>query len=491
MSDRLDKELSGHIRAVFDAYEEPYDAARWQRLQRKRRGSIVALYLKRAGAAAVVAILVASGVLLLTRQPAEKEPFLAGAGQQEGVTSPADGTGSSGAAEEPVSPERAVASRIPEVAGETTSASGTVSPPVPPGNEPGTLSEAVAAEAGQAVGKGRPAEKAALAAGHETVTRPETPYSPAETIARSNGKAPVTGKVPATGKKPVAGQLAGSGEASPAGRVPGSGDGAVAGQTPAAGEAPVLAENQGRREGPPGFGNAYSNDKPAAESDGRRGRFSVGFVTTSLMNYADGNTANEVHFGAGITSGWKVNDRLSVHSGVILAENSLSLDRSNSSVRAMASFAPARAETTELSMVGADNIVQNISPNSMDVSLLVMDIPLNVTYRVDVGRSNLLLTGGLSSFAYLDQEYSYHNTMQLYTNASVEAPEPVVRDEKAFSHFDFAKQLNIAVGTELPLGKGSVLILEPYVKYPLGELTSEHIRFGSAGMNLRLSFGNK
>lgn len=475
----MDKELSGHIRAVFDAYEEPYDAALWQRLQRKRRGRIVALYLKRAGAAAAVAILVAAGVLLLNRRSAEKDPFLAGAGLQEGVVSPDDGTVSSEGTVSSNPAEELVSSGVPDIAEETTSASGTFSPAISPRNERGALSEAVAPEAGKPVREGRLAETEALPAGHEAVTRPEVPSSPTEAVARSNGKAPAAGQAPD------------SGEASLAGQAPGSGEVPAAGQAPAASEAPVLAGNQREREETSGFGNTYSNGRPVNESDERRGRFSVGFVTTSLMNYADGNTASDVHFGAGITSGWKLNDRLSVHSGVILAENSLSLDKSNSSVQAMASFAPNRAETTELSAVGKNNIVQNISPNSMDVNLLVMDIPLNVTYRVEVGRSNLLLTGGLSSFAYLDQEYSYHNTMQLYTDASVDAPEPVVRNEKAFSHFDFAKQLNIAVGTELPLGKGSVLILEPYVKYPLGELTSEHIRFGSAGMNLRLSFGNK
>src|SRR3546814_21064153 len=47
------------------------------------------------------------------------------------------------------------------------------------------------------------------------------------------------------------------------------------------------------------------NDKAGERSS----RFSLGFVTTSLMNYADGNTASDVHFGAGNkigrASGWE------------------------------------------------------------------------------------------------------------------------------------------------------------------------------------------
>src|SRR3546814_4002029 len=75
MSDRLDKELGRHIRAVFDAYEEPFDADQWQRLQRKRRVKVITLYLRRSGAeAAAIALLVAASMFLWNTSETENPP---------------------------------------------------------------------------------------------------------------------------------------------------------------------------------------------------------------------------------------------------------------------------------------------------------------------------------------------------------------------------------------------------------------------------------
>ncbi|HYH56356.1 MAG TPA: hypothetical protein VD772_07075, partial [Anseongella sp.] len=84
MSDRSDKELSRHIQAVFDAYDEPFDAANWQRLQLKRRGRIAVFYLKRAGMAAAVALLLTTGVLLWNNAPLSSDKSLAGDEQPAG-----------------------------------------------------------------------------------------------------------------------------------------------------------------------------------------------------------------------------------------------------------------------------------------------------------------------------------------------------------------------------------------------------------------------
>ncbi len=457
MSDRLDKDLSKHIREVFDAYEEPYDPLNWQRLQRKRRIRAVGGYLKWVGAAASVALLLSAGLLLWNRGPLEKEPFLAGRDQRTDTGSRIESVDGSGTDASPAE-----------------SLAGAESPDVRPA-KPDAVEDrsAIAAlePAAQPVRDVQPERENPAPAAESSRAQREALLAEAETGRDSGQLVEAEKGAEEPGEAVIARQQA----------VP------KAVEETQESERLIAADPQ-RPDQAEEVTVYSSHEDKANEKSGSR--FSVGLVTTSLMNYANGNTASQVHFGAGITSGWKLSDRLSVHSGVILAENSLSLDRSNSSVRE-STYAVDRATNTELSAVGKNTIVQAVSPNSMDVSLLVVDIPLNVTYRVDLGASNLLLTGGLSSFAYLDQQYSYHNTMQLYTNASVEAPEPMVRQEKAFSHFDLARQLNLAIGTELPLGKGSVLILEPYVKYPLGELTSEKIRFGSAGMNLRLSFGGR
>lgn len=484
----MDKDLSRHIRAVFDAYDEPYDPASWRQLQRRRRGRAAAVYLKWAGAAASVAVLIAAGVLLWNDSFSPGQQRQAGnpqleqrlSGGQTGEELSAGTIGESGQ----LSPEEQLEEQL----------SGTVRSSQPD----------------QASGPG--GQTAAPDSGDRQVTSQETfaaeaqiPDEPrAEGGQAGNGNYLAAGNVEAENPNETASEAAGEIAREGAGEGDPVGDEEIVAATDPTSEERFVEEGEDRAGVPAPEADPFpqaedfvsAGNDPVAdqytanaeeEESSAAGRFSVGFVTTSLMNYASGNTGSQVHFGAGITSGWKLSERLSLHSGLILAENSLSLNNSNSSVRESTTYA-AFAPENDLSAVGNNTVVQEVSPQSMDVNLLVMDIPLNLTYRLGLGKTDLLLTGGLSSFAYLDQEYSYRNSMHLYTDDRVPAPKPVVRNESAFSHFDLARQLNLAIGTEVSLGKSSVLILEPYVKYPLGELTSEHIKFGSAGMNLRLSF---
>ena len=57
----------------------------------------------------------------------------------------------------------------------------------------------------------------------------------------------------------------------------------------------------------------------------------------------------------------------------------------------------------------------------------------------------------------------------------------------AFQRFDFARLLNLSVGYVINYDNAD-LIVEPFIKYPLGNLTSRNIQMGMGGISLKYSF---
>jgi hypothetical protein len=106
-----------------------------------------------------------------------------------------------------------------------------------------------------------------------------------------------------------------------------------------------------------------------------------------------------------------------------------------------------------------------------------VDIPLNLKYTFDPGKSETYLLAGVSSGTFLDETYTYS-----FTNSTSQSQST----RNSFSGFYFARMLNFAIGTGYRIGANR-LIIEPFLKYPLEGLGSQQIRFGSGGVNLKFS----
>src|SRR3546814_566831 len=256
MSDRLDKELGRHIRAVFDAYEEPFDAGQWQRLQRKRRVKVITLYLRRSGAAAAaIALLVAASMFLWNTSETENPP-VAVQNQEQPPN------------EQQIPGDKTIVDETSVSGEKLASNSESTTTPFAAIQESGVAAEQQAEDLASNL------EQAAMNIRNQPVTdNQEQPVAEnKEQLAAGNQEQPAAGNQhqPAESNK----------------RQP-----EVADQ-----EQIVVAKNAVVLP---------VNDKAGERSS----RFSLGFVTTSLMNYADGNTASDVHFGAGNkigrASGWE------------------------------------------------------------------------------------------------------------------------------------------------------------------------------------------
>ncbi|RIV19985.1 PorT family protein [Fibrisoma montanum] len=191
------------------------------------------------------------------------------------------------------------------------------------------------------------------------------------------------------------------------------------------------------------------------------------------------NSSPSVGIGGGVFSEIALNRRMSVATGLSLASQALN-------VRAPADM-PIPLSGKQLATTG--------------VQLLAFDVPVNLKYRFGKLNKPLFhLSAGLSSLAFLRENYAETYQIQqmvpVIVSGSDGQPRPGWRNETinetefrsadAFSSIYWGRLLNIAVGVERPLSQRLLFSVEPYLKYPLGSLTQQNLRLGSAGVSLRV-----
>jgi hypothetical protein len=222
-------------------------------------------------------------------------------------------------------------------------------------------------------------------------------------------------------------------------------------------------------------------NNPDKQND-KKVNFSI--YAATYFNYAEGS-ANQINAGAGFTSDFKLSKNLKLSTGVALAQNSLSYNSSppqSSSANGLVAMAPALKQQDALFATSA------ILPvfKNYNASLVGLDIPINIKYEFNPDKSDAYISAGLSSGTFIDENYTYR---YVYGNG---APNAAASSEEqtthnSFNNFYFGKTLNFSFGVGYPVG-GNRLIVEPFVKYPLGGLGAQDIRFGAGGINLKFSF---
>lgn len=195
------------------------------------------------------------------------------------------------------------------------------------------------------------------------------------------------------------------------------------------------------------------------------------------------NGHSALSMGAGLISDVALRGRLGLTTGLSVARQTVSL--SPPVYRVLTTTGPARQRT------------------GTDARLMLVDLPLNLTYRVGpAARPSLRISAGLSSLALVSQRYTDtylttqtevvqvldsggRPTLMMQTTSTNEVE---VRPAGAFSGIYWGRLLNLSISIERPLTQRMVLAVEPYLKYPLGTLTQEKLPIGSAGVHLRIGF---
>lgn len=140
--------------------------------------------------------------------------------------------------------------------------------------------------------------------------------------------------------------------------------------------------------------------------------------------------------------------------------------------------------------------------NQTTADLLLLDVPLNITWKFLTGKSTAYyVSGGISSLAYLNEDYRNKATTQEVIEVVKEENgqetveyEVVIRETVTnesvlpLKTFDFASRLNLTMGAEHKITPGLHLHIEPYVKIPLSGLGAKNLKFTTSGVTCKVSF---
>jgi len=214
-------------------------------------------------------------------------------------------------------------------------------------------------------------------------------------------------------------------------------------------------------------------------------RFDFGVELASVSNYSMEGSSDGVNFGGGVAAAYNITKKISITTGAVIAKQSVNYVGESQNEAAF--------DELNMAFQGNSARVKNMTSSNSEVSFIAIDVPLNVRFK----HKRISFTTGLSSLFYVQEKYSYsynavvRNSVYNYetknydavtTNTSISNEE-----SKSFNHFDFARLLNLSIGYDIPLAKGN-LVVEPYLKYPLGSISSKEISMGSGGFALRYNF---
>ncbi len=211
-----------------------------------------------------------------------------------------------------------------------------------------------------------------------------------------------------------------------------------------------------------------------SEKSGKK-NFSLSVYAGSFINYAEGSE-NNVNVGAGLSSDFRISKNLRISTGLNLSKNSLAYNQ-NEPANKYGSFQDANA-----SIVGT-----LVALSNYEAELLGLDIPVNIKYLFNPQKSSTYFLAGLSSGTYLSEKYAVKqsNFNSFVGTSAVANKQEISRQMK---DFDLMRTLNVSFGFNTRLNKKQSLTIEPFLKYPLGGLGSENIRFGASGINVKLNF---
>ncbi len=255
----------------------------------------------------------------------------------------------------------------------------------------------------------------------------------------------------------------------------------------------------------------FTNEKPILQAvedelevdNNKQKRFGFGVEIASLSSYSDIGVDNNVNMGAGISASYKLAKNIRFSTGVLIAKQSLNgmVKRRNSDFANNASnkfgindevYGELMSDKSQSEILNSAN-VSNINLHEQKRTFVTVDIPLNIVYKY----KKLSFTTGVSSLLHLQEQQNYkyrmsvNNSVYNATTATYDnfSNTTTVSRKKhiATNHFDFAKLINLSVGYGIDMKKGS-LTVEPYIKVPIGTLSSQDILMGAGGLALRYNF---
>lgn len=223
-------------------------------------------------------------------------------------------------------------------------------------------------------------------------------------------------------------------------------------------------------------------------------------MTTTLMTGLSGLMAsidNATTTAQGVSIGFYVERqltrRISVRPGLAMAKHSYGMEG-----------------TPEEVLAGANTIMDYAAPElnglsgttssyEADIDLLLMEVPVNFVFSLwRRAEKNFFISTGASTMLYLSQHMtgSFNNTYTKTmadsyggtTYATKTTTVQVEREHHLLNRVDFLGLANFSAGYSMPFGRGTHLLLEPFVQLPVKDLTSMNLRIRYGGLSMKIQF---
>lgn len=211
-----------------------------------------------------------------------------------------------------------------------------------------------------------------------------------------------------------------------------------------------------------------------------------GIAAGSMLTVAEQQLASGVGFTGGITSEYRLSARFRLYSGVILAYQQFEVSDMPVQRKSMRNdYSPEHTSAT------------TYTNNAYEI--YAIDLPLNIQFRTPGAKNRQwYVSTGFSSLLFLQQDMSgvetaylesvyYDHESSSYRSEAFYTETKISSRYEPFARFDLARLLNFSVGYAIEKGK-TTTIMEPFVKIPLGTISSRDLKMGMGGISLRLTF---
>lgn len=216
-------------------------------------------------------------------------------------------------------------------------------------------------------------------------------------------------------------------------------------------------------------------------------RMAWGVSAGSMLAFAEQRVSDGPGYAAGVTAEYSLSPTVTLASGGMLTYHQFELVNFTQS-DFMYDYVSGNYSSSDVSLTGNN-----------EYEMLALEIPLNAQFNVmETSKRRMYVSTGLSSLVYLQQRFTGTNTAfveQSFFNDATGQMElqfttstfNVNEEYGALSRFDFGRLLNFSLGYVI-LRENSALVIEPFVKLPIGTLTSRDISLGMGGISLKYRF---
>jgi len=239
-------------------------------------------------------------------------------------------------------------------------------------------------------------------------------------------------------------------------------------------------------------------DRTAQKPGANAAKWDLGLMLSPSL------TSETVNLGGGLTVAYRITDRLSIGSGIAIAQMGVGENTDYqpgfASRQSDLQAAPSDPEGGLPVFNGRSEAALSYKQEvSMTSRVVTLDIPLDIRYDVAKG---FYTSVGVSYVAVLNEQRTGHYVDKINSNTfgnghsgGADRLAPTVFtyssekiQDKPLQGKGYAGFLNFSVGKKLPLSSKLFLSVEPYFKMPIGRLSREEMDFTNGGIRIVTGF---